>query len=246
LIPEDHREKPYLKDVKNFNGLIKKLDGAESLLGQRQIPGKDAAPEEWSGFFSKLAPEKVEDYGDLTAEDLPKDLVGIVNQGKFKELLKSAGANSYQAGIIQKGIVNLLAEAQQFGEKESAEKIQKLSSEMFGDEKDSIINNGKAYLAANLPEKMRGLIETMSEQELMLVIGTTDGLVQKLTGEDPFRGKGGTGKGSSADTVESLKKEMAAIIAEPAYRDPFKDREKHEELKKKMANVRDRLRKISG
>ncbi len=245
ILPEEIRSKPYLKDVKNFTGLVKKLDGAQTLLGQRTMPGADATPEQWEAFLSKMRPEKPTDYVLPTIEGVDAEYVkNTVGSPIFTNLLHKAHASPYQAKILMEGLTQVLLTSEKEEKARQDKVLEDTTTQLFGDKKDLVLENGKKFLATTIPEAMRPLVNELDSKTLALVLGITDGVVRKYTGEDPYRSGGSGGSGTAQDTKESLVKEMQEIQKDPAYLDPYKDRVKNKELNIKMEDIRARMRKI--
>ena len=253
LLPADIQAKPYAKDINNFGDFVKRYDGAQALLGQRNVPAATDPDEKWAEFHGKMRPEKPEGYVIPEVQGVPPEIVKQWAEGPLlKSLLHKANASPYQAKILSTEIMSLLYKAQMHEEQESVKATQakdasfaKLAGDLFGDNKDNVIANGKKFLAANLPENVRPLLEGMSEKELTVVLAATDGMARKFTGEDPFRGGGGNG-GGGGETKDQLVAQMQAIMKEPAYGDPLKDRVKNADLNARMEVIRGKLKKLQG
>jgi len=246
LLPADIQAKPYVKEINSFTDLVKKLDGAQGLLGQRQLPDENTPPEKWGEFHSKFRPETPDKYTFDPVEGLdPKytekatGLVKIV-QG----ILHKAGASSYQAKIFIPQMLKELFAAEQNMTTARDTRFTELSKSLFGEKKDEIIANGRKFLATHLPEKVKPLLESFDEKQLTAVLAVTDELAKKFTGEDPFRGGGPAGGGSGVRTEAQIVADMQVIFKDPAYGDPFKDKVKNQQLKDKMNVLRTELRKI--
>ena len=75
-LPVDLRDNPTLANIANVEGVARELVNVQKLIGADKvvIPGKDATPEDWNTFHTKLGrPEKAEDY-DLSGLEIPEDL----------------------------------------------------------------------------------------------------------------------------------------------------------------------------
>lgn len=252
LLPADIQSKGYAKEINGFGDLVKKFDGAQTLLGQRAVPEVNAPPEQWAEFHTKAGrPAKIEDYSfpDAVEGVAPELVKGLTNSKAVRELLFSAGANPYQAKILLSGMAKLIHTSdQQATQKDKETKdaaFLKMTTELFGDQRETVITNGKKFLAANLPDNVKPLLDTLDDKSLAIVLAATDGMAKKFTREDPFRGGGGGG-GGGGETREQIVAAMQAIMRDPAYGDPFKDRPKHEELRVKMEGLRGKLRILQG
>lgn len=247
LLPAEIQAKPYAKEINTFGDLVKKFDGATTLLGQRVLPDENTPPEKWGEFHSKFRPETPEKYEVGTVEGVAPEYVQKAGPivKIVQNLLHKAGASSYQAKQILPGILKELFTAETRHSQLRDQSFAKLAGDLFGDKKDSVIQNGKTFLAAHLPENIRPLLESFDEKQLTVVLAATDALAKKFTGEDPFRGSGGGG-GGGQETKETLVAQMQEIMKNPAYSDPFKDRVKHKELNDKMEVIRGKLKTLQG
>lgn len=246
LLPADIQSKPYAKDINTFGDLVKKFDGAQTLLGQRVLPDKDTPPEKWAEFHAKFRPESADKYDLGQVEGLDSEYLkksdGIVKI--LKNVLYNGGASAFQAKTIIPSILKELATAETLLTKQQDEKFAKLSTDLFGTQKDAVLSNGKKFLAAHLPDNVKPLLEGLDEKQLTVVLAATDSLAKKFTGEDPFRGSGAGSGGTGGESKDQLIAQMQEIQKDPAYVDPFKDRVKHTALKTKMEEIRGKLRKI--
>lgn len=253
LLPAEIQAKPYAKEINNFGDFVKKFDGSQTLLGQRNAPAPEDPDEKWAEFHGKTRPEKADAYVIPEIPGVPPEFVKKVAEGPLlRSLLHKAGASPYQAKILSSEIMTILFKANSDMEKETTAAVAakdasftKMAGELFGDQKDNILANGKKYLATHLPENVRPLLEGMSEKELTVVLAATDGMARKFTGEDPFRGGGGSG-GGGGETKDQLVAQMQAIMKEPAYADPLKDKVKNADLNARMDVIRGKLKKLQG
>jgi hypothetical protein len=245
LLPNDFKEKGYLKDAKSFSDVFKKLDGAETLLGQRQFPDDKSTPEQWQAFHGKFRPATADKYEFPGVEGIPAEYVTKLSEAKeLREILHSADQSPYQAKKLLSGFMKSLYTAEQNYIKTKDESFAKLSTELYGEQKDAIIANGKKFLTAHLPDNVKPLLEQMDEKQMTVLLAATDGLAKKFSGEDPFRGGSGEGGGSGAVSETSIIADMQTLMKDPAYGDPFKDQVKHGQLMQKMEGLRGKLRAL--
>ena len=122
----------------------------------------------------------------------------------------------------------------------------KLSTDLFGDQKEGIMTNAKKFLTTHVDTKVLPLLEGLDEKQMTVLLAITDGMAKKFTGEDPFRGGGAGTGGSGGETKEQLIAAMQKIQADPVYSDPFKDRPKHAGLLAQMEVIRGKLKKLQG
>lgn len=248
VLPKEIAEKPYMKDVNTFGDFVKKFDGAQTLLGQRTTPDEKATPEQWKEFHSKVTPKTPDDY------KLPDVIEGvnpeITKKGAEAKWLKSmfhaAQLSPYQVNVLYPQFMKMISAAEAADKKAGDERFAKLSSDVFKDQKDTIVTNAKKFMATHIAPEMQPMLNELGEKELTLLIALTDGMAKKFTGEDPFRGGGAGAGGGGGETKEALIAQMQAIQKDPAYSDPFKDRPKHAELNAKMEVIRGKMKKLLG
>lgn len=246
LLPEEVRSKPYAKDINTFGDFVKKFDGAQTLLGQRTLPDANSTPDQWKEFHGKLAPKSADDYKLPAAIDgLPADFVKNAAESKIlKPLFHAAGISTYQANTLFSGFMKMLYGAEQADKKAKDDGFVKLSNELFGTNKESIVTNAKKFLATHVPANVQPLLNELDEKQMTVLLAVTDGMAKKFTGEDPFRGAGSGAGGSGGETKDQLIAQMQAIQKDPVWSDPFKDKVKHAELTAKMEAIRGKLRKV--
>lgn len=99
ILPEEMKEKGWAKSIQDENGnvdmakVFSKLDGQESLLGKRHLPGKDSTDEEWQ----KFAEQMVQGYQDT---DYDSVLDGLETKAEMVAALKKEGLTPKQAKTI--------------------------------------------------------------------------------------------------------------------------------------------------
>lgn len=221
---KDYADKPLDKDT--ATALLKKLDGAESLIGRKiGIPGDDAKPEELEKFYSTLRPAKADDY-EIKLGEKPDE-----------EFVKVFRAAAHKAGMSKKQLAELTgelspvfaarakaaAEAQAASDKE----FEQLAQTLFGADKDKAFERVKAALEAHAPAAVKAHIGRLDNNNLALVAGVVDAIIKKYVPEADMGG----GKGGSTDTT-NLREEGRKLMASPEYRDPFHP--KHAEVKAKV------------
>lgn len=247
LLPADIQAKPYAKEINNFGDLVKKFDGGQVLLGQRATPDPTAPDDVWAAFHGKVRPEKPESYAIPEIEGVPPEFVKKAGESKMiRELLHAASASPYQAKVLLSGFLKQIYTADQATTKQRDDAFTKLTTELFGANKEAMITNGKKFLAPFLPDNVKPFLEGADEKTMAIILAATDGLAKKLSGEDPFRGGGGGGGGGGGETKDQLVLQMQGIMKEPCWSDPFKDQAKHKELEGKMNVIRDKLKKLGG
>lgn len=247
VFPEDIRAKPYMKDVNTFGDFVKKFDNAQTMIGKPVVPAADASQEEWDAFNTKAGkPKTAAEYVIAEIEGVPKEFLDkALEVGPIRQIMHEAGLSGRQGAKFAAGFLKTIYAAETAEKTAADERFSKLTTDAFGQHKQAIIENGRKFLDATLPDTVRPFVNELDEKALAVVIAATDAIVKKHVNEDGFKGKGTPPTGSGVDTQASIQAEMSKIMADPAYRNAFADKAKNIELNKKMEDLRTRLRAIA-
>lgn len=246
ILPEPVRTAGWMKDVNTFGDFVKKSEGAQALIGQRAVPAEDAKPEQWDAWFKQIGrPENPADYGVPVVEGVPKEYIEKIGEvGTLQKILHAGGVNKVMANSILSNLIKQTYTAEQ-AENQAAEAAhEKLMNETFKQDRQAVTENGKRYLAANLPANVVPFLSQLDDKQLAVVLAITDSVVKKFGQEDAFRGGNNTPAGGGVETKESLTAQMRAIMSQAEYQDPLKDKTKHAALQAEMEVIRGKLRKI--
>lgn len=164
-IPEEFKDRPYLEDVTTLDQVLKKLDGAESLIGKKELePPKDDAPQEkWEAFYNRLGrPEKVEDY---------------VIEGEDVDFAKKLAPAFHKAGLSNKQVQQLIAESSPIleqlasaqNENFSDEGFNNLTKEVFGDNTDQAIKVSRDLINKFADPKLKDYHKELDNKSLVLL-----------------------------------------------------------------------------
>lgn len=231
LIPAELRDKPYLKDFltmprtpESFGKLFTKLDGAEKLIGQRPtgIPAADAKDEEWDTFLSKLRPGKAEEYEIKAKEGVTPDesflaavrasfLAGDISKRQANKFMAKFGAEmeTYSAQR-EKGVKDEQAK------KDAA--FETLSKAALGPENKVVIERVKATLKEYCPPAMKGYLEKLTDENLVIMAAAIDGVQRKYMTEDELNAKP---NGNAGGDEKSISEKGRALMASKAYTDAW-------------------------
>lgn len=221
---KDYADKPLDKDT--ATALLKKLDGAESLIGRKiGIPGDDAKPEEIEKFYSTLRVQKPEDYEFKLGEKPDENFVKEMRAAAHKAGLSKKQMAEFVGGLAPgfKARQEAVAAEQAKLDKE----FEQLAATTFGADKDKIIERVKGALDEYAPAAVKAQIGRLDNNTLALVAGVVNAIMVKYMPEDKLNG----GKGGSSDGVDA-REEGRKLMASPEYRDPFHP--KHAEVKAKV------------
>ena len=244
IFPEEIRTKGYMKDVKNFDSFVKKFDGAQSLLGEREVPTDQDPPEKWNKFFDKIGrPKTHTEYKFDKFEGLPEEYTGILKSEGILKGLWEAGLSNKMANNVMKNLMYTIHAAEQAESVKADEQYNKLMDETFGQDRKIIETNAKALLAANIDPKLKPYFEDMDEKSLAIIISAVNGIVNKYAGQDAFR-KGTPGASDSGQSKDALVSRMREIMSKKEYSDPFINKNEHTSLKNEMETIREKLKKF--
>jgi len=247
-IPAELKDKPYLKDVKDFDGLYKKLDGAQELIGKRAsgIPADDAPTEEKEAFAKAWGrPEKADGY---TAPEikLPEGVTKDPELEKFaKEIFFEAGLNQNQVNIIQGKYEAKMLEAMQAQAADPAmsdDAFDKMTTDLFKDRTDTVLKNSQLLLKENLPEALQSKIEGLNNEALTVLAAVLDGVREKYISEDVMPREGEVPAGS--DSVNELRQQARVLMAKPEYTN--KSHKDHLGIAQEVKDVYDRIARIEA
>lgn len=242
VIPEAYKDKPYLKDVKGMEDILKKLDGAEKLLGQRPagVPDENANQEEWDKFYKVLGrPESAEEY-EFKYED-GMDKPDPEFEKGLKEVLHKAGLSKKQVNVLQPAFDAFIKDVSSKRQDPafSDEGFDRLAAQVFGDKKDTVLAEVKSIISDNLP-KVEGFdkyLEKLDNNNLIVMASVLKNVKDKYISEDQFK-QGGTG---GFNTSEGLRAQAKVLLASEAYRNPM-----HPEHDATDAKVRELYKQIAA
>lgn len=223
VIPEEYRDKPYLKDFlskpvgpETYKELFKKVDGLETVVGKKSvgIPAADAKPEDWEAFRAKLRPETPDAYDFPVGKDA--DPVFLKD---IKETFHAAGVEKGQAAKIVEGLKKAI-DTQNAGllaaQKAHNDEFDAMRAKLFGAEHDKVMANSKAMLEENAPAAVKPFINDLDNKALIVMAGVLDSLKKRYGVEDTI--DGGEGNANNADAA-ALQAEGLKLLADPAFKD---------------------------
>lgn len=247
VLPEEIRGQGWMKDVNTFGDFVKKSAGAQALIGQRAVPLETDPPEKWNAWYAQIGrPEKPEAYGIPKIDGVPDEYIkNTAEVGVLHKVLHAGGANPVQAKAIMSQLIKHIYTAEQTEAAEAEKAHNAFMDKTFGKDRQTIIDNGKKYLATVLTPELNAVFAGMTDQQMAVTLALTDAVARKFGQEDSFRGGQGAGGGGGAETMETLTAQMREIMGQKEYQDPFLNRNKHLELNQKMQSIRDKMQKLS-
>lgn len=214
--------------------LSKKLDGAEALIGKKTlIPGADVTDEkELDAFYSKLRPEKADDYDVKALGEKPDE--GLVKT--MREAAHKAGMDKRQFSAFLAGLApdiaarqKAVAEAQAARDKE----FEGIVASTFGKENEKVVARVGEALKEFTPEPLKPHIDKLDNNALAIVTGVINAIMLKFVPEDQINGKDkGDGGGSDKGALQAEARALQASEAWKNFQHPD-----HEKTKKRVAEI---------
>lgn len=258
FVPEDYKEKPYIKELLKTQDpnveLFKQFDNLQKKLGERPParPADDAPDEEWAKFLEPLKPKTADEY-EIPLPELGEDKKELAEfiksnrdeefQKQVKQMLHEEGVPKRLANKLAQRYVNLEAQAMEKAFTKQRETDAALESEFqdvfkksFGGDQTKAEAAGKEFLKEFVPEKLRPLIAGLSNEALAVMAAASLGVKAKYEAEDTFTDVAKT----KSDTVDALKDEMRAILRMPEAKNTFHpDYPKHQARLKEIRGLMD-------
>lgn len=231
---KDFADKPLDKDT--GLALLKKLDGAETLIGKKTlIPGADAKPEEVEAFLSKLRPAKADDYGELKmGEKADPEFVKT-----FREAAHHAGMDKRQVDRqLEKLVPVFAAHAKKQADAAAARDVEfqnVIKENMGGADWDKRTARAKTAARELVPEVAKKFIDKMDDGSLVLFTTMVDAVLKKYAGEGDFNGGEGAAGGGAGASKDELIKELHTLYAKPERND-FKHAD-HDKVNKRIEEI---------
>jgi len=242
---KEYLDKPL--DKTTAAALLKKLDGAESLIGKRPaIPSRDAKPEELEKFFEQFRPDKAEDYEIPMEKDAKPD----------PDFLKAVRAAFHAGGVnkvqAQKFLSTLMPElkargeamtkAQATAQAKKDQEFDALAKTMLGEQNKPTMERVRKLIGEHAPAAAKGLLDKLDDNHLVLMAAVIDAIHKKYAPEDDLKGsgKGGASSGSAGGPKEKRARAME-LMKSKAYLDPF-----HAEHESTVAEVNSIYKEVAA
>ena len=232
VVPTEYVEKGWAKDLKSYDDVYKKLDGAETLIGARpsgvDLPKEDATPEDLASFYGAIGrPEEAGAY--KFNREGQSEAMSAFNSDEMdsavKEIFHKYGLRPEQATGLQTDYEALINTA--FGEQiEAKQKLdddfEKVTTEKFGNEKETILENAKVLLKQHTPSGFEEYVKDLPNESLIVMAGVLNDIKSKYISEDAFNNLGGgNNKGGSKD---ELRKQAQEMMQTKEFTDAFNPR----------------------
>ena len=233
-IPEAYKDRGWVEKIKSPDDLWKTLDNTQSLLGKRPagVPANDAPDAEWDKFYAAAGrPEKADGYKFSDVEGLPEGLDITPFKAKASEVLHAAGLNQRQADKVWQMFMKAELEAATGNKQAITENQSKLDQEFdnlvkehFGDKFEQAQNTALEFINQKVPEGLRSAYAEIADKPKALAaviaaVNAAQSEIESVKKEYGAEGKLTSGEGTSATSIEEVRKELAILRTSQAAKD---------------------------
>ena len=222
-IPDEYKDKGWVSKVNNLDDLFKQMDNTDTLVGKKTIGVPDwenATPEDISDYYSKVRPEKVDDYS----------FEGDFNEGEkeaIQKIMHDNGISAYQA----KGIVeNYRAiQQEQMQAQFTQEGAEKALGEALGEGWKTAYSKNNEVIKATGDKDFMGFIDSLPNSQLAAFHRGFANFAKNYGVSESDANVNGTASAHKVDK-KSLQSEIRQKLADISKR-PHTDEEKQVLLK---------------
>lgn len=250
--PDELKNDPSLKDMKDTASIAKALVDTKKLVGQKLgIPNKDSTPEAAGAFWDALGvPKDGAGYEFKQPDNLPaalKDTYDQAHADKWAGIFKKHNIPKEAANALRNELFTEIGAevAEMKGEVDkSDEAFGKMAAEIYGDntKATAALQAVKTIIEKHLPAQLKGALDKMSNTALLATAAAISGEMKALTGEDNSIGRD-SGVTADGKTIAQLREEARTIQALPEYSSPFTTKGKvaHEDAVAKAKGIYARI-----
>jgi len=208
-------EKPWTPETQAE--ILKKLDGAEALIGKKTlVPGADAKPDEIEAFYSKVGLEKPEGYDiKLLGEKPDEAFANEVRAAAHKGRLSQTQLNGFLAELGPKVAARQKAVADAQAARDA--EFEAIVKATFGADNAKVLARASDALKENVPEALRPHIDKLDNNALAILTGVVNAFMVKYMSEDDLKSKEGSAGGGNNDK-ETLSAEAIKLQSSEAFR----------------------------
>lgn len=233
IVPEDLREKPYLKDLLDKEQaealplVFKKLDGAEALIGKRPgVPGADAKEEDWDKYLAQLRPGKADDYEIPAEEGVKRDetFMKTLRESFLKGDISKRQAQKFLGDFMPKLKEYTLAQnkAQADAQAKADADFETLVKASLGEKNKAIMARVRKEITENAPKTLTPYIDKLDNNALAIMAGVIDSILKRYAPEDDLNPQGGAA-GDAAKTAREQARALNETISKMDPMDPKVD-----------------------
>jgi hypothetical protein len=246
-IPQEYQAKPYMQGISSMDSLMKKLDGAQSLIGKRPagIPHAEASQEEWNNFYDLAGrPKDVGEYsfGESESENDSEDIKNFNTE--LKQIFHNNGLSKKQGESFKKDYDSLIQKSLESSNIES-DNINKdfdsLVQDHFGQNEATILQTGKEMINTHTQESLKPFIKDLDNKSLLILSSIMDSVKKQYINEDSTVLKGGGIDPQSSANI--LRKEAQDLMKSDAYRNTMNN--DHDNTVQKVNGLYEQIGAIS-
>lgn len=219
-LPDEYKEKPYLKGIDSLDKVYKMLDGAQELIGKKSpvVPKADAPQAEKDAYYESIGrPKTAAEYAPvLTGADKTDPKVLPRLQAAFHK----AGLTPDQAKIVWDESTSAFADfAKEKGvaDQQADVDFEKLATDSFGADRDKILATSKAILDANVSPTMKAQVAKLSNENLIVLADVLNNINKKYIKQDGPGGKPFLASG----TPDELRAKARGLMSDQSKHDPM-------------------------
>lgn len=243
-VPEDYKDKPYMKDITSEESLYKMLDGAQTLIGKKvNIPNAETSEDDRKVFYKQLGvPETSDEYvfNKLGEEERNPEVDNMMKVFLHKYNIPAETATAMQQEL--EGMAAEALKAKTDGDTKALDlDFDKIKQEIFGDDGDNIITNAQKLIAENIPENLKEAFNKMTNNELIIMTSVLENFRKKYISEDDLTPGGAPAGGHSKAELEG---ELNSVVTKRKLLDPFSGEFKA--LSVKIKEISQKIAKFEG
>ena len=216
-LPEQYKDKAYLTDVKSYEDVFKKLDGAESMLGRKRtlMPDETFTPEMTAAYHKERG---VPDDHSTYVSGNTADGADLTFFNDMKPAFKKANMTAKQVASLEADLGPVLEKIS--GGKLEADKLQgeafdALTDKIFAGTKTNDLAQAKILMDAHVPAGLKDHVSKMSNEDLVVIACVMKGVRAKHINEDNVDINGGDGNTGGAEAIREEGKKQIAIANDP-------------------------------
>lgn len=218
-IPDEFKDKPYLKGVDSQEKLFKMLDGAQTLIGQKgpAVPKDDAAKEDWDKYYESIGrPKTADEYQLEGAEKGDQKFIP-----KVRQALHEAGLTPKQANIAWSKVnvaLNEYMTEKGITDQQLDTDFEKLATDSFGVERDRVLATSKELIDKHTSVNMKAYVGKLSNENLIVLADVLNNINKTYIKQDgPPRGQ----PILNGQTPDQLRAKARGLMSEQGKFDPM-------------------------
>jgi len=225
-LPEEYREKEWVKQFKDMNGLLKSQEDTKAALSRRPsgIPDDNASDADKAAFHKALGVPDTPDGYKLA--DMPEGYEPTEADTKYhtevKQLFHDSKISPSQAVALEAGWAKMMEGYSGDSEARQAKldtDFDTLTTDLYGDQRDTVLAQGKALISAHADEKVKPFINELSNNALAVLSSVLNNISKEFIGADNLPAIQDTAP-TGVQTNQEIRAEVRKLMDNPGYGDP--------------------------